>query len=298
MDTLYLERFLIVAEHRNFTKAANQLFLSTSTVSKSVVYLEESLGVKLLNRTNQSVELTRCGKFLMERGRAIIDDINQLKTDLAFLEDQPGDTLNIYRIPISSPAFLSAYSSYSSKHPDDTIQIFTHTPVGVAKALRSGTTHAGLISDDPDPWLELGYCIKVIEEDDPFCAVVAKGHPLFRKKDITTRDLVGHRILNAGQSLSSFSRGTAKAHEELIAKLRMLKCEPVSFSNEETRTFQLRAGLGVDLMSRSAARELYPDMQHIEITDFDSDLEVFLIWNKNTENQALKSFTELLPELE
>ena len=39
MDTLYLERFLIVAEQKSFTKAANQLFLSTSTVSKSVVYL-------------------------------------------------------------------------------------------------------------------------------------------------------------------------------------------------------------------------------------------------------------------
>lgn len=297
MDTLYLERFLIVAEHKNFTKAANQLFLSTSTVSKSVVYLEESLGVKLLNRSNQSVELTRCGEFLMKRGRALIEDINQLKTDLAFLEDQPGETINIYRMPISSPVFLAAYSSYSSKHPEDTVQIFTHTPIGVSKALRSGVADAGLISDDPDTWAELDYCTKVIESD-PFCAVVAKGHPLSRKKEITMRDLMGHRILNAGQSLSSFSRGTKKAHEELLAKLRMFKCEPINFSNEETRIFQLRAGLGVDLLSRSAAREMYPDMPHIELMDFESDLDVFLVWNKDMENPALESFAELIPEVE
>ncbi|MBR2521070.1 MAG: LysR family transcriptional regulator [Oscillospiraceae bacterium] len=293
MDTLYLERFLIVADQKSFTKAANKLFLSTSTVSKSVVYLEESLGVKLLNRSNQSVELTKCGELLVERGKDLIQEISQLKSDLSQLVERSGYTLNIFRMAAFSPAFLSAYRSYSTLYPEDIVQIYTHSPIGVSKALESGLADAGLVVDSADSWNRQGFSVRVIAQE-PFCAVVSANHALSDRSSISADDLVQEKILEFGPIKTGYSESVAEAHGRLTRLLSEKRTNIVTFNNDETLMFQLRAGLGVRLMGKSSAMELYPDMRHIELSGFDTGIQVFFVWKEINGNPALKRFLELL----
>src|SRR5882724_4325558 len=60
-----LTAFVAVAEHRNFTRAANRLGLSAPTLSHNVRSLEDRLRVRLLNRTTRSVALTAAGERLL-----------------------------------------------------------------------------------------------------------------------------------------------------------------------------------------------------------------------------------------
>lgn len=293
MDTLYLERFLIVAEQKSFTKAANKLFLSTSTVSKSVVYLEESLGVKLLNRSNQSVALTKCGELLVERGKDLIQEIEQLKSDLSQLVERTGRTLNIFRMNAFSPRFLSAYREYCNLYPDDAVQIYTHSPGGVSKALESGLADAGLVVDTEEEWNRRGFRTKVIGKD-AFCAVVSLHHPLASENQVSIERIAAERILDLGPIRPGYSEAVARAHDRLNHTLSDMRANIVTFSNDETLLFQLKAGLGVRLMGKPAAMEFYPDMRHIDLKDFESDIQVFLAWKEENENPALKRFIELL----
>ncbi|HWR07691.1 LysR substrate-binding domain-containing protein [Sporomusa sp.] len=76
-DIRHLRSFIYVAEHLNFTKAAEQLYISQSTLSKHIAELEEQLGVQLFVRTHHSVRLTPPGSTLFEESRSLMTKIGE-----------------------------------------------------------------------------------------------------------------------------------------------------------------------------------------------------------------------------
>jgi DNA-binding MarR family transcriptional regulator len=67
--------FVKVVEHGGFSSAARQLNLATSVVTTHVKWLEERLGVRLLNRTTRNVSLTEAGRAYYERCVQILSEI-------------------------------------------------------------------------------------------------------------------------------------------------------------------------------------------------------------------------------
>ena len=72
MNLNQLEYFIAVAETLNFTKAAEQLYISQTAVTQQIKILEEQLEVKLFQRTKRHVELTPAGKVYLNEAKAII----------------------------------------------------------------------------------------------------------------------------------------------------------------------------------------------------------------------------------
>lgn len=72
--------FLRVAELGSFTAAAESLGLPKATASTAVRDLEALLGTQLLHRTTRRVRLTQDGQSVQERGRDLLDDIDELVT--------------------------------------------------------------------------------------------------------------------------------------------------------------------------------------------------------------------------
>lgn len=106
MDRLaMLEVFVAVAERGSFTRAAEELGLSNSAVSKHVMALEERLGARLLNRTTRRVSLTEVGQGYVERARAILADLEEADAAAGSLNDEARGTLK-----------LSAPFSFSERH--------------------------------------------------------------------------------------------------------------------------------------------------------------------------------------
>jgi DNA-binding transcriptional LysR family regulator len=66
-----------VANIGSMAKAARELALSQPAISKAIADMEHALGAPLLDRTSRGVELTECGRLLVERGRVAFDEIRQ-----------------------------------------------------------------------------------------------------------------------------------------------------------------------------------------------------------------------------
>ena len=64
MDYRYLKAFLLTAENRSFSRAAEALSIAQSAVSRQIKLLEESLGEELIIRSSKKVLLTNKGKEL------------------------------------------------------------------------------------------------------------------------------------------------------------------------------------------------------------------------------------------
>ena len=72
MEIEQLRVFLTLAETKNFTRAAERLFVSHSTVSRSLSALEDELGVRLVERDNRVLGLTAAGERLYERANELV----------------------------------------------------------------------------------------------------------------------------------------------------------------------------------------------------------------------------------
>jgi LysR family transcriptional regulator, benzoate and cis,cis-muconate-responsive activator of ben and cat genes len=73
---------MAVASAQSFSRAADELHVAQSAVSRQVGLLERELGVKLLHRTTHEVALTQAGRHLLERGESLARDADALWEDM------------------------------------------------------------------------------------------------------------------------------------------------------------------------------------------------------------------------
>ena len=132
-----LETFLRVADAGSFNKAAEEAFITPTAVIKQINSLEDSLGVKLFDRTHRGLTLTKAGRSMYQDVKYIIgycrDSVTRAKN--AMLEDS-----NIIRVGSSpmTPAqlLMRLWSKVQKLHPDMKFQIvpFENTPKTLGKS--------------------------------------------------------------------------------------------------------------------------------------------------------------------
>ena len=82
IETRLLHYFLAVAREQNITKAAQELFISQSTLSRQMMDLENQLGKQLFIRGKRKVTLTEDGIFLRNRAHEIMKLLENTETAL------------------------------------------------------------------------------------------------------------------------------------------------------------------------------------------------------------------------
>lgn len=91
----HLHVFQAVVEHGSMVKAADQLAVSQPVVSKAIAELEQTLGLRLLERGQRGVEPTTYGRAFLKRSTAIFDDLRTSVSELEFLADPTVGDLRI-----------------------------------------------------------------------------------------------------------------------------------------------------------------------------------------------------------
>jgi DNA-binding transcriptional LysR family regulator len=76
LDSALLRAFVTTAEERHFGRAAQRMYLSQQALSKRIRRLEALLGVRLLDRTHQKVDITAAGQRLLPHARRALDGID------------------------------------------------------------------------------------------------------------------------------------------------------------------------------------------------------------------------------
>jgi DNA-binding transcriptional LysR family regulator len=92
--------FLRVVETGSITKAAEQMNIAKSAVSKRLFLLEQRLGIKLINRTTRKSSLTEAGQHYYQRSKLILDEVDELNSQTSSSKRALEGTLNI-AVPLS-----------------------------------------------------------------------------------------------------------------------------------------------------------------------------------------------------
>ena len=184
MELDQLRHFLKVAEHSNFTRAAEDIALSQPALSRSVGRLEAELGQPLFERQTRSVSLTDAGHLLLERARQILLLVDDTKA--LFNDDGQTGRIRVASIPTIAPYFLpERLKRFHRDFPEANVVVHEDTTENLLKKLNDGLVDV-MIAAFP---IEARYLQIEKLFDEELLLVTAKENPLAKRKSIHLHDI-------------------------------------------------------------------------------------------------------------
>lgn len=146
MDKLEgMKTFIAVVNEGSFTQAAETLGISPQLVSKYVAQLEETLSVRLLNRTTRRINLTEAGTLYFERAQSLIDSFEETENLIGNLQNSAQGKLRV-----------SAPVSFASLHLAPIIGKFHQTYPNIKVDLQLNDRKVSIVEEGFDVALRIG----------------------------------------------------------------------------------------------------------------------------------------------
>ena len=193
-----LQVFLQVVDCGSFSKAAKQLMVTPASVMKHMNTLENRLGVTLLKRSNQGIELTAAGKSLYQDGKKLLLSAENAVARAKKAELTEGITIRLGSSLLNpSKALTDLWLPLREKYPkykfhivpyeDTKEQILTVvSSLGERIDLLVGSFNSRAMWETTN-YLHLG--------EYRLCIAVPQGHPLAARKELSLDDLHGERLV-------------------------------------------------------------------------------------------------------
>jgi DNA-binding transcriptional LysR family regulator len=187
-----MRAFTALAKTGNFTLAAHYLHVTQSALSGLIKELEQTLGVKVVDRSTRKIALTEMGRELYPLFGKIIDDLDGALANIA-----DHTRLKKGMVRIAAPQLMACtllpevIAAYRKAHPDIQIKLVDCAVEQVNSRVASGEVDFGVGPErDPAPHIK---AVKLFEM--PFVAVFPKRHPLAKKKAVCWADLAEHPVI-------------------------------------------------------------------------------------------------------
>ncbi len=190
MDTEQIRDFLTVARYKNFSKAAEALYIGQPALSRRISGLERQLGVQLFLRSNKAVELTRAGEILQREGQHIIEQLEQLEVKMQAAGQGAQGSIRVTTMGRLSDRVSQTIRRTIAALPDCDVEMEVLVPGEQGDGLEPlDTDVAFLLGSYPSD--DTGHKHVVPLEDAPFSFLLPAGHPLAGRKEICPEDLRG-----------------------------------------------------------------------------------------------------------
>lgn len=119
-----LEMLLEIHQHGSFAKAADARGIDRSVLSKQIKKLEDSLGLRLLNRSTRSLSLTLAGTEIVKQAQKIRDTLDETRHLAEAFNDEPIGTLRMSSSALFGRTYLKqAIVTFLKKHPQVNIEV-------------------------------------------------------------------------------------------------------------------------------------------------------------------------------
>ncbi len=180
MEIRALRVFVEVVRQGGFTRAANTVYATQSTVSKTVKNLEDELGLQLLERIGHRIRLTAAGEVVYRRAITILAQGEELRAELEDLRGVKGGTLRLGVPPIGSNLlFAKWFAEYRRVHPGVDIQLVEYGAKHLEELVLAGELDLGVsllpVSGEFE-WKEV--------RREPIDVLLPAGHPLANRKKL------------------------------------------------------------------------------------------------------------------
>lgn len=267
MDIKNLDTFIAVSELQSFTKAAEKLGYSQSTISFQIRQLEAEVGVILLDRINRTVALTDAGSRFLKTAYEIRGVLHQFQIELNGSDKVAGHVRLAAASSLCSGFIGKIYSELQATYPDITLEIIEADTPEMFRLLDHN--EVDLVCTLDFHIYDTGYTI-LCERESETRFVASSSHPLADKKNLNIRELLEEPFLLTEKNMSY-----RKILDDRLA-LDALEIHPKLTSGNTALLASLVAqNAGISFLPEYVVR---PYVEEGSITCLDVDTEPCYMW--------------------
>ena len=146
-----LEFVLALAHERHFGRAAEACGVTQPTLSAGIKQLEETLGVRLVDRGSRFQGFTAEGERVLDWARRIVSDSRALRQEINALKKGLSGHLRIAAIPTALPMVPALTTPFQARHPEVSFTIVSRTSLSIRTLLENLEADVGITYLDNEP---------------------------------------------------------------------------------------------------------------------------------------------------
>lgn len=275
-----LKHFVAVVENKGVIRAAEKIFISASSITRSIQQIESDIGKPLFDRVSRNVNLNQEGSRFYERARELLYQYALLLHE----DNRDGDLRGHYRIGAShflcENILCDLVNKLTAKHKHATMEIYSFESHILIKKLHQGEIDLG-ISFSPKP-SEIIESKRIYTGQLRLCA--SKQHPLATKPFSQVRKEISNYPAIIHRPTESLDRCD---NHPMFTKFKIAPNIQVYWDSDY---------FALGLLKRSESWSMVPDfiLKHTQDVvalkhpdDWDAPYQIDMVWNKR------KSVTDL-----
>ncbi|MFD3666433.1 transcriptional regulator CynR [Streptomyces sp. NPDC058659] len=233
----HLRYLLAVAEHANFTRAAEELRIAQPTLSQQIKQLEKALGAQLLDRTGRTVRLTDAGETYARYARRALRDLAAGERAVLDVRDLSRGLLRLAVTPTFT-AYLTGplVAAFHTRHPGITVEVRELTQDRIEAELLADRVDLGIAFD--------GVHLPGVEAVELFTEtlglVVGPAHPYAgRTEPLPVAELTSHHLALLTEDFATRRHVDAYVAEHRVEPRIAVEANSVSALTEIVRRTDL-----------------------------------------------------------
>lgn len=287
MNLKNLEYFIAVVDENSFTNASQKLYVSQSTLSKSIAYLEDTLNLVLLDREKKDFQLTPAGKIFYQYAQDVLKGLDERTQKLYYDLNQLAKVIRIGLPPSSGTIIFSdIFILLRKEHPEIAIQTHELTSLQLLDQVEQRELDLGVVIEPfEDPRFDK---LNILESEAVL--VIPEGHPWSKREEMTFKDLEGIPLIMISAEYMFY--------QKVMDCFKAAKVQPmVSFESYQWDMIlqMVRNGRGITILPKPLIERVGLEglhMIHLEEPNFPWGLT--LIWPKNVNlREEIKIFLEV-----
>lgn len=194
LDIRQLRYFIEVANTRNFSAAARNLFITQPALSYTIKQLEDELGQPLLQKTKETFNLTETGLLLYERANILVEQFDQMITEVKQHAKPQHETIKVGLTVLFAIQFMQEISNFIATHPNVELRLIQEGSHRLQQLLKDEVIDIALLSF---PLIEQGIEIEPLQttiNGYSVSVVIPNSNPLATKKALTFKQLEGQNF--------------------------------------------------------------------------------------------------------
>jgi LysR family transcriptional regulator, low CO2-responsive transcriptional regulator len=235
-----LQVFEKVSNHLNYSRAAEELYLSQPAVSMQIKQLEENIGLPLFEQMGKKIFLTEAGRELHHYSRNIAQQLSEMELVFNEMKGLNQGKLTLSVVNTANYFTPQLLAKFCQRHPNINVILQVANRDAVLKQLADNSTDLAIMGQTPSE-------SDVIAEsflENPLVVIAATSHPLAKLKQVKFAQLASETFLSR-----EIGSGTRSAMERVFAQHKIQPRISMEMETNEAIKQAVQAGMGLGILS-------------------------------------------------
>jgi DNA-binding transcriptional LysR family regulator len=231
-----LRAFLLVAQHRNFTRAAELMFITPSGLSVLIREFEKELGFRLFNRTTRHVALTSSGAELVKIAQESLRNLDEVATRIGHSAGQTSPSFSLGAPPLIAANIIApAIREFRGHHAGFRIELFDERAPVLLQMVQDGKLDMGLGIFGPAAGIRRALFLRF-----PLMVIRPERDKELKRGSITWSALRGETLISL-QTASPIQQ----AVDRQVSRARIALAQKIPVNLLDTQIAMVEAGEGI-----------------------------------------------------